>query len=89
MSWFRVALLCLLLASCGFTPVYGPGGSGNALQNRVTVDPPRDREGFLLVRQLEDRLGRASDGAFRLAVDLSLTQEAAGSIPKAMCAAFT
>ena len=75
MSWFKSALLCLALAACGFTPVYGPDGAGTALQNRVLVDPPVDREGFLLVRRLEDRLGRTGDAAYRLSVDLAVTQE--------------
>lgn len=75
MSWFKSTVLCLMLAACGFTPVYGPGGSGTALQNRVAVDPPRDREGFLLVRQLEDRLGRPSAAAYRLAVAIEIGQE--------------
>lgn len=68
-------VLTLALAGCGFQPVYGPGGAGTALQNRVLVDPPRDREGFLLVRQLEERLGRAGDAAYRLGVEMTLTQE--------------
>lgn len=76
MSWFKAALLCVALAGCGFTPVYGPGGTGSQLQNRVLVDPPRDREGFLLVQYLEDRLGRAQDPAYRLAVALTLSEEA-------------
>jgi LPS-assembly lipoprotein len=67
--------LVLFLSACGFQPVYGPGGTGAALQNRVLVDPPIDREGFLLVRQLEDRLGRAGDPAYTLSVKLDLTQE--------------
>lgn len=75
MSWFKTALLCLSLTACGFAPVYGPGGTGAALQNRVAVDPPRDREGFVLVRQLEDRLGRPADTAYRLAVNLDVGQE--------------
>lgn len=76
MSWFRAALLCLALAACGFEPVYAPSGTGAALQNSVAVDPPIDREGFLLVRQLEDRLGRTSDSTYRLAIgSLDITQE--------------
>ncbi|WP_299683866.1 LPS assembly lipoprotein LptE [uncultured Tateyamaria sp.] len=75
MSWYKSAFLCLALAACGFTPVYGPEGAGSALQNRVLVDPPIDRQGFLLVRRLEDRLGRTGDAAYRLSVDLSITQE--------------
>ena len=67
--------LILLLTACGFEPVYGPGGTGSALQNRILVDRPIDREGFLLVQQLEERLGRTGDPAFTLSVDLSLVQE--------------
>nr|WP_147110002.1 LPS assembly lipoprotein LptE [Tateyamaria sp. syn59] len=68
--------LALAVAACGFEPVYGPGGTGTKLQNRVLVDPPRDREGFLLVRQLEERLGRAGDPTYKLAIDLSVAEEA-------------
>ena len=75
MARIGALVLILLLASCGFEPVYGPGGAGSALQNRVLVDRPIDREGFLLVRQLEERLGRAADPAFTLSVDLRLAQE--------------
>ncbi|MEX0370523.1 MAG: LPS assembly lipoprotein LptE [Tateyamaria sp.] len=76
MRHFAVLTLCLLLAACGFEPVYGPGGTGTALQNRVQVDTPIDREGFLLVRQLEERLGRAGDPAYALGVRLSVFEEA-------------
>ena len=75
MSWFKPLFLCLALAACGFTPVYGPGGAGSELQNRVLVDPPVDREGFLLVRQIEERLGRTDDAAYRLSGKLTLVQE--------------
>ena len=75
MSWFKALALCLFVAACGFQPAYGPGGAAAALQNRVAVDPPIDRPGFLLVRQLEDRLGRPVDGAYRLAIKLDLQQE--------------
>jgi len=37
---FLLALPLLALAACGFEPVYGPGGAGTALQNRVLVDAP-------------------------------------------------
>lgn len=68
--------LSLTVAACGFEPVYGPGGSGTQLQNRVLVDKPVDREGFLLVRQLEERLGRAGDPAYKLGIKLSVAEEA-------------
>ena len=75
-------LLTLVLAACGFAPVYGPNGAGTVLQNRVLVDPPEDRAGFLLVQRLEERLGRAGDPAFRLAVDLDLHEEARAIDPQ-------
>ncbi|WP_223425013.1 LPS assembly lipoprotein LptE [Tateyamaria pelophila] len=75
MARIGALVLILLVTACGFEPVYGPGGTGTALQNRVLVDRPVDRAGYLLVRQLEDRLGRTGDPAFTLSVDLSLVQD--------------
>lgn len=69
-------LLVLLVGACGFEPAYGPNGAGAVLQNRVLVDQPDDRAGYLLVQRLEERLGRAGDPAFRLAVDLNVAEEA-------------
>ena len=68
--------LVLAISACGFEPVYGPGGTGTQLQNRVLVDKPIDREGFLLVRQLEERLGRAGDPAYKLGIKLAVAEEA-------------
>ncbi|MEQ3709549.1 MAG: LPS assembly lipoprotein LptE [Tateyamaria sp.] len=70
-----VFLVILALGACGFTPVYGPNGAGTELQNRVLVDKPDDRTGFLMVQRLEERLGRTSDPVYRLAVDLTLRPE--------------
>lgn len=75
MRIFAALALTLTFAACGFEPVYGPGGTGTKLQNRVLVDTPIDREGFLLVRQLEERLGRAGDPAYRLAIELTVREE--------------
>jgi LPS-assembly lipoprotein len=44
----------LALSGCGFTPVYGPESGARTLLNTVEVDPPRDREGYLLVRHIEE-----------------------------------
>lgn len=74
--WPLALCVTLALAACGFTPVYAPGGAGATLQNRVLVDPPVDRAGFLLVRRLEERLGRASDAAYRMGIDLDIREEA-------------
>jgi LPS-assembly lipoprotein len=59
-------LLPLALAACGFTPVYGPGGTGQSLQDNVSVGEPVTRDDYYLVRRLEERLGRADEGAYAL-----------------------
>lgn len=72
----RNALLApFALAACGFQPVYGPGGSGTALQGRVLVAAPDDRDSFLLVRALEQRLGRAGTPAYDLGLKVATTQD--------------
>lgn len=73
-------LFCLGLAAalggCGFRPVYGPGGSAGALQNTVQVDAPLERDAYLLTRELEDRLGRATDPRYGLSYGIITRSEA-------------
>lgn len=80
MSSFKtLALLCTLaLAGCGFAPVYGPDGGASGLSGSIEVDPPRDTEGFALVRRLEDRLGLATAPAYTLSADIRLSEVARG-----------
>ncbi|WP_299672144.1 LPS assembly lipoprotein LptE [uncultured Roseobacter sp.] len=68
-------MLPLALAACGFTPVYAPGGSATQLQNNVTVSEPDTRNGFLITQRIEERLGRAADPEYRLALSVSSSQE--------------
>jgi LPS-assembly lipoprotein len=56
----------MLLAGCGFAPVYGPGGTGGALRGRLAFQAPEDRLDFVLVSRLEERLGRAASPSHRL-----------------------
>lgn len=64
-------LLPAALAACGFTPVYGPDGTATALRGRVLVDAPTDKNGFILVRDLEQTLGQSRAPLYRLSYDLS------------------
>ena len=64
-----------LLAACGFTPVYGTGGTGQVLQNSIEVAGPNTRDAFLLTRRLEERLGRAGDPAYKLTLDVRTQEE--------------
>ncbi|MHA6262958.1 LPS assembly lipoprotein LptE [Arenibacterium sp. CAU 1754] len=80
-------MMPLALAACGFTPVYGPGGTASALRGRVAIDAPDTQASYLLVRNLEERLGRSASPAYRLAVKPTLTQQgqavtAAGEITR-------
>lgn len=63
-----VVLAPLALVACGFTPVYGPGGAGAALQNRVRIDPPGSKDSYILVRELEERLGRSEAPDYSLSL---------------------
>lgn len=77
-SFDRRTLLTLplvALAACGFTPVYGPGGSGGALHGKVMVAAPDTPDGYFLVRRLEDRLGRAQAPAYDLDLTLALISQ--------------
>ncbi len=73
----RLVLIApLALAACGFEPVYAPGGAGAVLQNKVLVDPPGSQDSYILVRELEERLGRsdAPDYALSLVIRTSEAQ---------------
>ena len=63
------------LAACGFTPAYGPGGSASRLQGTIQIEEPVDQDSYLLVRQLEHRLGRASNPRYGLSIALRVGQE--------------
>jgi len=71
----------LALAACGFTPVHAPGGTGDALYGQVTVQAPEDIpstsevDSYLLVANLEQRLGRGGAGAYQLDLTLSTRDE--------------
>lgn len=69
------------LAGCGFTPVYGPGGSAEGLRGRIAVATPGDEEGAALVRRLEDRLGQATAGDLKLTSDIRISETAIGFLP--------
>ncbi|WP_109464973.1 LPS assembly lipoprotein LptE [Albibacillus kandeliae] len=73
---FLLALpLAVLVAACGFEPVYAPGGTGAALRGQVEFDIPDTRDGYLLTRNLEERLGRTQVGSYHLSVKPSVTSE--------------
>ena len=60
------------LTGCGFTPSYSSRGGAAGLINNVEVEAPGDHLDYILVRELEDQLGRAgaaAEYALSLSVD--------------------
>lgn len=64
----------VVLAGCGFAPVYGAGGDG--LRGAVRAEAPDTDETFAFVRRFEERLGRPEAPRYDLAYTLSTTQDA-------------
>ena len=86
----RAALLSLLaLAACGFTPVYGPGGTAEGLRGRVAIAAPADEEGFALVRRLEERLGLPHSADLTLTADIFIDEESLGFLPDGEISRFS
>ena len=81
LSKLSFGALVLMLAGCGFEPVYGPGGSAEELRGRIDVVAPDDEEGFALVKRLEDRLGLPEGPDLSLNADIRLREEAVGFLP--------
>jgi LPS-assembly lipoprotein len=73
---FLALLAVAPLAACGFAPVYGPGGSGNAVQGRIDIAEPDTPLAFGLVSRLEDRIGRSSGGPYLLTYRIETSDSA-------------
>ncbi len=71
----HLLMLPLALAACGFQPVYGPQGGGSALLGTTRITAPQTRDGFILQRQLEQRLGRSRTDQHHLALAVTTNQE--------------
>jgi LPS-assembly lipoprotein len=65
----------LALAACGFTPVYAPGGTASALRGKVEVAAPESIDSYLLVQNLEDRLGRPDQVVYKLSLVLATGEQ--------------
>ncbi|WP_253913435.1 LPS assembly lipoprotein LptE [Pseudoruegeria sp. HB172150] len=65
-NFLALGTASLALAACGFTPVYGPSGQAHGLRGQIFVADPADRNGFVFVAHLEDRLGQPQAGPYLL-----------------------
>jgi LPS-assembly lipoprotein len=68
-------LAALPVAACGFTPAYAPQGGADTLSRAVQVRAPVTRNDYMLTRQLETRLGRASTADYMLDYTLTVQDE--------------
>lgn len=64
-----------VLAGCGFSPAFAPGGAATRLQNSILLDEPKGREGYLFNRHFEDRLGRGIPGRYGLSYAIALSED--------------
>lgn len=77
----RAFLGLALLAGCGFTPAYGPGGAATPLTGAVRAADPTDKNAFDLVGRLEERLGRPQVARYALAYVITTKAIAVGITP--------
>lgn len=77
MSWCdsrpgrRAVLLGVaVIAGCGFSPAYGPGGAANALHGAIHPPDPEGIDSYALNARLVERLGPESAPRHDLAYDL-------------------
>jgi LPS-assembly lipoprotein len=85
----HVLLGLLALAGCGFTPVYGPGGTASALRGQVQITAPETVEGYRLLQALRDRLGEAGTPAYVLSVTLTISEVPAATTAQGSTTRYT
>lgn len=94
MSWSdpinrRMALAGLaLLAGCGFTPAYAPGGVGERLRGTVHLPDPTDFDSYALNAHLTARLGPETAPRHDLAYTLRVAVVEQGITPEQITTRF-
>jgi LPS-assembly lipoprotein len=68
-----VIFSAMMLAACGFHPLYGRGGASPAIMASIYVDPIQDRTGYELRNSLTDLFNSGGSGSkqYRLKVRLA------------------
>ncbi len=80
-TFLTLAATPLLLAGCGFTPIYGEGTTANAMYGKIALAPFEGQTGFDMRERLESRLGIATDPQFLLGVDLRINRKGLAITP--------
>lgn len=60
----------LALTACGFTPVYGPQGTGHTLFGQIATRTPQTADEFAFDRRLTERLGTVTNSRYQLTYTL-------------------
>lgn len=58
------------VAACGFTPVYGPNGSAEALRGTIQAETPTETNGYNFVKRFEERMGLPNTPKYLLEYDI-------------------
>jgi LPS-assembly lipoprotein len=75
---FTVFSLALILAACGFHPLYGRGGASPALMASIYVDPIPERTGYELRNSLMDLFDSGASGSKRYRLKIKLSEDRRG-----------
>ncbi|MER3352815.1 MAG: hypothetical protein RLQ73_02500 [Hoeflea sp. D1-CHI-28] len=71
-----IGAFCLFsITACGFSPVFAPGSESNEYLSDITYAPPNNRLSYLLVRRMEERLGRNLQASKILRYEIHLEEE--------------
>ncbi|MDJ0824993.1 MAG: LPS assembly lipoprotein LptE [Rhodobacter sp.] len=76
-----LAAALAVLAGCGFSPVYGPGGGSDTLRGAIRAADPTDRKSFVFFARLEDRLGRPQAAPYVLTYAITTDRQGLGITP--------
>jgi len=80
-KFLSLASAPLLLASCGFAPIYGKGSAADAMYGRIQLGTFDGQTGFDMRERLETRLGAANNPGFTLDVVLKITSKGLAITP--------
>lgn len=79
MRWSLAAVMVLMLAGCGFTPLYGAAqGGGIAGLSATEVSVPDTRAGYLLREAITDTFAIGGAPQYRLETDIEAQRLALG-----------
>lgn len=83
MSWSRRGFIlgALMVAACGFSPVYGPQGTGGRLFGKIRTADPKTPDDFAFAGRIAERLGPENGAAYQLDWTLSIAVVAQAITP--------